>query len=105
MKGTLHWVSVAHAVPVEVRIYDRLFTAEDMNAIEGDFKDYLNPNSLTIKSTVYAEPALANAAADESFQFLRMGYYCLDSDSKPGKPVFNQTVTLRDMWAKEAGTK
>ena len=105
VKGTLHWVSVAHAVPAEVRIYDRLFTAEDMNAIEGDFEDYLNPNSLTIKSTVYAEPALAKAAANDSFQFLRMGYYCLDSDSKPGKPVFNQTVTLRDMWAKEAAKK
>jgi glutaminyl-tRNA synthetase len=105
VKGTLHWVSAAHAIPAEVRIYDRLFTAEDMNAAEGDFKAHLNPNSLTIKSMVYAEPALAKAAAGESYQFLRLGYYCLDSDSTPGKPIFNQTVTLRDMWAKETGKK
>jgi len=101
VKGTIHWVSVPHAVAVEVRQYDRLFTAEDMNAIEGDFKTYLNPHSLTVKPVVYAEPDLAQAKLEEHFQFLRMGYYCLDPDAKPGKPVFNQTVTLRDMWAKE----
>ena len=101
VKGTLHWVSAPHAVPVEVRMYDRLFTAEDMNSIEGDFQNYLNPQSLTIRPTVYAEPELAKAASGERFQFLRMGYYCLDLDSTPGKLIFNQTVTLRDMWAKE----
>lgn len=101
VKGTLHWVSAPHAVPAEVRIYDRLFTAEDMNAIEGDFQDHLNPQSLTIRPNVYAEPELAKAGSGDRFQFLRMGYYCLDSASTPGKLVFNQTVTLRDMWAKE----
>lgn len=101
VKGTLHWVSASHAVPVEVRLYDRLFTVEDLNAIEGDFRQYLNPQSLVVKQ-VFAEPALAKAATGDRFQFLRMGYYCLDKDSTPEKLVFNQTVTLRDMWAKEA---
>lgn len=102
VKGTLHWVSVRHAVPVEVRMYDRLFTAENMNAIEGDFQNYLNPQSLTVRSTVYAEPELAKATLGERYQFLRMGYYCLDPDSTDQKLVFNQTVTLRDMWAKKS---
>ncbi|MBL7847837.1 MAG: glutamine--tRNA ligase/YqeY domain fusion protein [Cyclobacteriaceae bacterium] len=101
VKGTLHWVSANHAVPAEVRIYDRLFTVEDLGTLEGDFRDHLNPQSLVIKR-VYAEPELGKAAPDERFQFLRMGYYCLDPDSKPDKLIFNQTVTLRDMWAKEA---
>jgi glutaminyl-tRNA synthetase len=100
VKGTLHWVSASHAVPVEVRLYDRLFTVEDVSTIEGDFRDHLNPNSLTVR-TVHAEPELAKATQGMSFQFLRMGYYCLDQDSTPGKLIFNQTVTLRDMWAKE----
>lgn len=104
VKGTLHWVSSAHAVPVEVRLYDRLFNVEDLGAIEGDFRTYLNPSSLVVK-TVFAEPELAKANADDRFQFLRMGYYCLDKDSKPGKLIFNQTVTLRDMWAKEVKKK
>lgn len=101
VKGTLHWVGAPQAVPVEVRMYDRLFTAEDMNAIEGDFQKYLNPQSLTIRPRAFAEPALAGAKAGEAFQFLRMGYYCLDPISTPGKLIFNQTVTLRDMWAKK----
>jgi glutaminyl-tRNA synthetase len=100
VKGTLHWVSASHAVPVEVRLYDRLFTVEDLGAIEGDFRQYLNPQSLVVKQ-VYAEPALANASAGDRFQFLRMGYYCLDKDATPERAVFNQTVTLRDIWAKE----
>ena len=73
---------------------------EDLGAIEGDFRTYLNPQSLVVK-TVYAEPELAKATVDDRFQFLRMGYYCLDKDSTEGKLIFNQTVTLRDMWAKE----
>ncbi len=101
VKGTLHWVSVSHAVPVEVRLYDRLFKVEDLNQMDGDFKDYLNPDSLRSLPAVYAEPAITNAAPGEHYQFLRMGYYCLDPDSKPGKLIFNRTVTLRDMWAKE----
>lgn len=100
VKGTLHWVSAGHAVPVEVRLYERLFTVEDLGAIEGDFRNHLNPQSLVVKQ-VYAEPALTSAGAGDRFQFLRMGYYCLDKDSSPDKLVFNQTVTLRDMWAKE----
>ncbi len=100
VKGTLHWVSAAQAVPVEVRLYDRLFTAEDLGAIEGDFREYLNPHSLVVKK-VYAEPELAKASLDDRFQFLRMGYYCLDKDSTADQLIFNQTVTLRDMWAKE----
>ncbi len=100
VKGTLHWVSASHALPVEVRLYDRLFTVEDLGAIEGDFREHLNPKSLVVKQ-VFAEPELARAAKADRYQFLRMGYYCLDKESTPQKLVFNQTVTLRDMWAKE----
>jgi glutaminyl-tRNA synthetase len=100
VKGTLHWVSAAHAVPVDVRLYDRLFKVENLGEAEGDFKQHLNPDSLRVK-TVYAEPALRLATPGEPFQFLRMGYFCLDPDSSPGRFVFNRTVTLRDTWAKE----
>jgi glutaminyl-tRNA synthetase len=101
VKGTLHWVSVQHAVPVETRLYDRLFKVEDLGDAEGDFKDYINPDSLQV-SQAYAEPALLEARAEERYQFLRKGYFCLDPDSTKAKPVFNRTVTLRDMWTKEA---
>jgi glutaminyl-tRNA synthetase len=100
VKGTLHWVSAAQAVPVEVRLYDRLFNVENSADMEGDFKDYLNPGSLEVK-TVFAEPSLQTAGIGERFQFLRMGYYTPDIDSTKDKPVFNRTVTLRDHWAKE----
>jgi glutaminyl-tRNA synthetase len=102
VKGTLHWVSASHAVPVEVRLYDRLFKVENLGEAEGDFKDYLNPDSLQILSTVYAEPGLKEAGLNDRFQFLRKGYFCLDPDSTKDKLVFNRTVTLRDMWSKEA---
>lgn len=101
VKGTLHWVSVAQAVGVEVRMYDRLFKVEDLGQAEGDFKDYLNPDSLQILNTVYAEPAITSAKMDERYQFLRKGYFALDPDSTAQKLVFNRTVTLRDMWAKK----
>lgn len=101
VKGTLHWVSVSQSVQVEVRLYDRLFRVENLGEAEGDFKEYLNPDSLKVLSPVYAEPSLLEAKGEERFQFLRKGYFCLDPDSKPGNPVFNRTVTLRDMWAKE----
>ncbi|HYC85039.1 MAG TPA: glutamine--tRNA ligase/YqeY domain fusion protein [Chryseosolibacter sp.] len=101
VKGTLHWVSAAHAIKVEARIYDRLFKVEDLADAEGDFKDYINPSSLSIIQA-YAEPALRDAKPDERFQFLRTGYFCLDPDSSADRLVFNRTVTLRDMWAKEA---
>jgi glutaminyl-tRNA synthetase len=102
VKGVLHWVSAKHAVPVETRLYDRLFKVENPSAEEGDFKTYINPDSLAV-STAYAEPALTNAKCTDRFQFLRKGYFFMDLDSKPSKLVFNRTVTLRDMWAKEAG--
>lgn len=101
VKGTLHWVSAKHAVPVEVRLYDRLFSVEDVSSEEGDFKEYINPNSLHI-ITGYAEPALTEAVAGDSFQFLRKGYFAADPDGTAEKPVFNRTVTLRDTWAKSA---
>lgn len=102
VKGVIHWVSIPHALEAEVRLYDRLFTVEDLNQIEDDFKNHLNPNSLEILPKVYAEPSLAHAKLTDHFQFMRIGYFCLDSDSTSGKLVFNRTVTLRDMWAKEA---
>ncbi|MBS1508097.1 MAG: glutamine--tRNA ligase/YqeY domain fusion protein [Bacteroidetes bacterium] len=96
VKGVIHWVSVKHAVPAEIRLYDKLFVTEDMNAIEDDFKNHLNPDSLKVLSKVYAEPELANAKLGDHFQFLRMGYFVLDPDSTPGKLIFNRTVTLRE---------
>ena len=99
VKGTLHWVSVAAAIPVEVRLYDRLFQVENPASEEGDFKDYLNPNSLqTI--TAYAEPALQTDDFNAKIQFVRKGYFCKDLDSSPEKLVFNCTVGLKDNWAK-----
>src|SRR4030095_7125902 len=101
VKGTLHWVSVAHAITAEVRLYDRLFKVEDPSSEEGNFKDYINEDSLQIVSTVYAEPSLKNAKFDERYQFLRKGYFTLDKDTSEEKMVFNRTVTLKDTWAKE----
>jgi len=101
VKGTIHWVSEAHAVTAEVRLYDRLFSVENVGDMEGDFKEYLNSNSLQVLSKVYAEPAIKTAMLDERFQFLRKGYFTLDPDSTQEKIVFNRTVTLNDMWAKE----
>lgn len=102
VKGTIHWVSAAHAIQVETRLYDRLFTIEDLAQGDKDFKDYINPNSLQVETNVYAEPSLLEAGPADRFQFLRKGYFCLDSDSKKDKLVFNRTVTLKDMWAKES---
>lgn len=101
VKGTLHWVSVAHAVTAEVRLYDRLFKVEDVANAEGDFKDHINEASLTVLPNAYAEPALLNDTADDRYQFIRKGYFSLDKESTPGKLVFNRTVTLKDGWAKE----
>ena len=101
VKGTLHWVSAEHAVETEIRLYDRLFSVEDVASEEGDFKDFINPKSLEV-ITGYAEPALLEAKEDESFQFLRKGYFVKDIDSTANKLVFNRTVTLRDNWAKAA---
>ncbi|MBS1638606.1 MAG: glutamine--tRNA ligase/YqeY domain fusion protein [Bacteroidetes bacterium] len=100
VKSVLHWVSAKHAVPVELRLYDRLLTVENVDAAEGDFKDYINPSSLQIIATAYAEPVLKNAVINERYQFLRKGYFCLDKNSNEQKLVFNRTVTLKDTWAK-----
>ncbi len=109
-KGTLHWVSTQHAVPVEIRNYDRLFRVENPAAEEGDFLDHVNPDSLNVIKGALAEPALIDDIKAEKgdpvhFQFLRKGYYFEDPDSTPEKPVFNQTVGLRDNWAKKSGKK
>jgi glutaminyl-tRNA synthetase len=101
VKGTLHWVSVAHAVTAEVRLYDRLFKVEDPSSEEGNFKNYINENSLEIIPVVYAEPALKDAMMNERYQFLRKGYFTLDKNSTEENMIFNRTVTLKDTWAKE----
>ena len=102
VKGTIHWVSAAQAVPVEVRLYDNLFTKPDpSNVPEGeDYKKNLNPNSLETLGGCRVEPSLAEVKPGNRFQFERLGYFCVDLDSRPGKPVFNRTVSLRDTWAK-----
>jgi glutaminyl-tRNA synthetase len=101
VKGTLHWVSIAQAVTVEVRMYDRLFKVEDLSTAEGDFKDYINPDSLQVVSAAYAEPALKTAKFNDRYQFLRKGYFCLDKDTSEERLIFNRTVTLKDAWARE----
>lgn len=101
VKGTLHWVSATNNVTAEVRLYDRLFKVENPAAEEGDFKSYINPDSLQVIQTVYAEPALKNAKLDERYQFLRKGYFTLDNKDTYQRLVFNRTVTLKDAWAKE----
>jgi glutaminyl-tRNA synthetase len=102
VKATLHWVSAAHAIPVRVRLYDRLFTVENPEGAEEGraFVDYLNPASLEELTGCMAEPGLATAKALGRFQFERLGYFCVDLDSTPGSLVFNRTVSLRDTWAK-----
>jgi len=100
VKGTIHWVSVQHAKTAEIRLYDRLFTSETPDAEEGDFKDYLNPESLTVLPNAFIEPALADADLDSRYQFIRKGYFCLDKDSTAEKLVFNRTVTLKDTFKK-----
>jgi glutaminyl-tRNA synthetase len=102
VKGTLHWVSVLHAIPVEIRLYDRLFKVEDPSSEEGDFKEYINPDSLQVIKTAYAEPALKTAKFNERYQFLRKGYFMLDKDTSEEGMIFNRTVTLKDTWAKES---
>jgi glutaminyl-tRNA synthetase len=101
VKGTIHWVSAAHAATAEVRLYDRLFKVEDPGNEEGDFKSYINPDSLQVISKAYVEPSLLNAKPGDRFQFLRKGYFAVDADSTADKVVFNRTVTLKDAWAKE----
>jgi glutaminyl-tRNA synthetase len=101
VKGTIHWVSVPHAKTAEVRLYDRLFQVEDPSNEDGDFKEYLNPNSLHIIPNAYIEPDLATAVPGKGYQFIRKGYFTLDKYSTPEKLVFNRTVTLKDGWVKK----
>jgi glutaminyl-tRNA synthetase len=100
-KGVIHWVSAKHAATAEVRLYDRLFKVENPSSEEGDFKDYINPDSLTVINA-FIEPSLTKATLEDRYQFLRKGYFCLDKDSTEDQLVFNRTVTLKDAWAKEA---
>ena len=99
-KGVIHWVSAAHAVKAEVRLYDRLFKVEDPSGEDGDFKDYINPHSLEVMRNAMVEPSLGDAKPGMFFQFLRKGYFVPDPDSKPGAPVFNRTVGLKDSFTK-----
>ncbi|EMS32523.1 Glutaminyl-tRNA synthetase [Mariniradius saccharolyticus AK6] len=102
VKGTLHWVSIAHAITAEVREYDRLFLDEAPDAHEEkSFMEFINPNSLNVIKKAYLEPFLANATMDSKYQFQRLGYFTLDPDSKNGHLVFNKTVGLKDTWAKQ----
>ncbi|MBB2146170.1 glutamine--tRNA ligase/YqeY domain fusion protein [Pedobacter sp. LMG 31464] len=98
VKGTIHWVSAKHAQTAEVRLYDRLFTVESPDSEEGDFKDYLNPESMDVIKQAYIEPYLANAEEGIGYQFIRKGYFCVDKDSKPGQLIFNRTVSLKEAW-------
>jgi glutaminyl-tRNA synthetase len=103
VKSTIHWVSATHAIEAEVRLYDRLFTRPNPDDTEEgeDFMDCLNPSSLEVVQGARLEPGLADATPGSHYQFERMGYFCVDTeDSKPGAPVFNRTVGLRDTWAK-----
>lgn len=101
VKGTIHWVSAAHAATAEVRLYDRLFTSENPLGEEGELKDTINPNSLQVITNAVIEPSLKYATMENRYQFIRKGYFCLDKDSTPDHLVFNRTVTLKDAWARE----
>jgi glutaminyl-tRNA synthetase len=100
VKGTIHWVSANHAVDAEVRLYDRLFSLEDPGEGDGDPLDNLSPTSLERLTNCKVEPSLAVVTPGARFQFERLGYFCVDPDSRAGAPVFNRTVTLKDPWAK-----
>ena len=102
VKSTIHWVSAAHAVDAEVRLYDKLFTKEDPNQVEEgqEVTANLNPQSLEVVPQAKVEPSLANAAVESRYQFERLGYFCVDPESQPGQLVFNRTVALKDTWAK-----
>jgi glutaminyl-tRNA synthetase len=102
VKATIHWVSADHAIDAEVRLYDHLFTKDDPTDVPDgvDWKSNISPNSLEILSDCKLEPSLASARPLDRFQFERLGYFCVDPDSAPGRPVFNRTVTLKDAWAK-----
>jgi glutaminyl-tRNA synthetase len=101
VKGTIHWVSISHAIQAEIRLFDRLLIVEDAGELGDDFAKFINPESLEVITTVYVEPTLKLAKIEEAVQFIRKGYFCLDKDSTPNHLVFNRTVSLKDTWAKE----
>lgn len=101
VKGVIHWLNSKTAKTAQVNLYERLFTVEDPLSEEGDFKDYINPDSLKIIENAFIEPALLEASKEDKFQFLRLGYFCLDKNSHSDKIIFNRTVGLKDSWAKE----
>jgi len=101
VKGTIHWVSIPHAIQAEVRLFDRLLIVEDAGELGDDFTKFINPESLEVINHVYVEPSLKQAKIEEAVQFIRKGYFCLDKDSSPEHLVFNRTVSLKDTWAKE----
>ena len=101
VKGVIHWVSATHALPADIRLYDRLFHVEDPSSEEGDFKEFINKDSLEVITNAYVEPSLRQSNPGDYFQFIRKGYFCPDKDSTSEKLVFNRTVTLKDAWAKE----
>lgn len=98
VRGTLHWVSARHFIEAELRLFDRLFTISEPEKSGGDFTEFLNPASFEVIERCKLEPSLASALPDESFQFERTGYFCLDRDSAPNRPIFNRTIPLRDSW-------
>lgn len=100
VKGTLHWLSANHCLPAEVRLYDRLFNVENPSADERDFRELLNPESLTVLNNCYVEKYLTEKKPGDFLQFQRIGYFTPDLDSTPEKLVFNRTVGLKDTWAK-----
>ena len=102
MKSTIHWVSAAHAISAEIRLYDKLFTKADPGDVEEgkSFLSNLNPDSLEIVKDAKLEPSLADAKLEDRYQFERVGYFCVDRDSTADKQVFNRTLPLKDSWAK-----
>ena len=101
VKGTIHWVSIPHAVEAEIRSFDRLLIVEDASELGDDFMKFINPESIQITEKAFVERSLRSANVNKAVQFIRKGYYCLDPDASPEKLVFNRTVTLKDTWAKE----
>lgn len=101
VKGTIHWVSIPHAIQSEVRLFDRLLIVEDAGELGDDYTKFINPESLEVITNVFVEPSLKHAKVEEAVQFIRKGYFCLDKDSSPDHLVFNRTVSLKDTWAKE----
>jgi len=100
VKGTLHWVSASHALDVEIRLYDRLFNHPFPKEADGDFIDYINPDSMQVIEGAKVEPSLKGAAVGDRFQFERVGYFCVDPDSTGENLVFNRIISLRDSWSK-----